>query len=111
MNSIAWDASDTHIGDRRSGVRSKVTERVIVNSGKPYRGGVLYDISTTGIAIEYLIEDGVIDEPLEDDEMVKLVLDGLSVFSGRVARIFEGGFAVRFDWDADLRQVIDKSTT
>jgi len=90
--------------ERRDSSRTKASRVISVNSGRPYRGGALRDISTSGIAVDYPAGTQAEDKPVEIGEMVKLILGGVSTFSGRVTRTFEGGFAIRFNWQLDIRK-------
>ena len=88
--------------ERRRRTRTEVTEVVDVNSGKPHRGGVLHDISSTGAAIYYCKNVEAIDAPLQIGDELRLTLSGVTVLPGRIARTFDGGYAVQFDWSMDV---------
>lgn len=87
--------------EMRQTVRRKVKPIVDVNQGVPNRGGHLRDISTTGAAIYYPPDRKAVDQPLELDEIVFLNV-GKTALPGRIVRMFENGFAVKFDWAIDF---------
>lgn len=90
-------------GEKRRAERTKASTVIDVNGGVPYRGGLVHDLSSTGVAVVY--PDGIapIDGPLNVGEPLNLVLGGVAKFPARVARIFDGGYAVRFDTTIDMR--------
>ena len=78
--------------------RHTVTDVIDVNGGTPNRGGVLKDISSSGAAIAYPAEHKAVDAPIELNERVRLNIRGRDNLQGNVVRIYDGGFAVRFNW-------------
>jgi len=93
--------------ERRHSERVAPANTISVDSGIPRRDGVLRDISTTGISVEYPSTAGPVNPDVEIGELVRLNVLGGAQFIGRVTRIFEGGFAMRFDNNFDTaRRVI-----
>jgi len=88
--------------DKRRRARTQVSEVIDINSGKPYRGGTLHDISSSGAAITYSPDADPIDTPLEVGEELKITVGGVTVLPARIARTFDGGYAVRFDWSMNI---------
>lgn len=85
--------------DRRVSARSRVIKEVRINGGIPFEGGRLRDISATGAAIEYPDNISAVGEPPEIGASIVLESDESSRWPGRVVRHFDGGYAVRFDWE------------
>lgn len=88
--------------DARRSPRSVVYGDVEVNGGSPYRGGKLHDMSVGGAAIIYPEGSEPQDGPVQVDDEILLVIRGSAHVPGRVARVFDGGFAVQFDWSLDI---------
>ncbi len=83
--------------DRRRHNRLRIHYDVKINNGRPYDGGNLYDLSDSGVAIMYPPKIAPVGTPLAIGQEQTLVIGGAVVFKGRIARIFEGGFATEFD--------------
>lgn len=90
--------------DQRIHPRSVVDGHIEVNGGVPYQGGVLRDMSVGGAAIVYPQNLDPKGEPIRIDDEVLLIVRGRAHMPGRVARTFDGGFAVRFDWSIDIER-------
>ena len=75
---------------------------VEVNGGAPCQGGKLLDMSVGGAAIVY--PEGVAqdDEAVSIDDEILLIIRGRAHMPGRVVRLFDGGFAVEFDWSINV---------
>ena len=75
---------------------------VDVNGGVPCQGGNLRDMSVGGAAIVY--PDGIEpeNEPVAIDDEIVLIIRGRAHLPGRVVRLFDGGFAVEFDWSINV---------
>tara|TARA_R110000772_G_scaffold264038_1_gene384277 strand:+ start:68871 stop:69188 length:318 start_codon:yes stop_codon:yes gene_type:complete len=90
--------------DSRKNPRSMVHGNVEVNGGGPYRGGKLHDMSVGGASIVYPQGSEPQDAPVRVDDEILLVIRGRAHVPGRVARVFDGGFAVEFDWSLDVER-------
>ncbi|MEQ9557418.1 MAG: PilZ domain-containing protein [Rhodospirillales bacterium] len=90
--------------DSRRSPRSVVHGNVEVNGGGPYRGGRLHDMSVGGASIIYPQGSQPQDDPVQVDDEILLVIRGRAHVPGRVARVFDGGFAVEFDWSLDVER-------
>lgn len=88
--------------EKRSTDRRTLTSVIGVNSGLPFGGGTLRDVSKTGVAVQYPDGTGAVDSHLKVAETVKLTVDGLFVIPARVARTFDNGFAVQLECDLDV---------
>ena len=93
--------------EKRRRVRARVHQVVEINEGIPYRGGLLYDISSSGAAIIYDRDTEPADEPLKAGEELDLNVAGVTTLPAFVARTFEGGYAVEFNWGVDLSAAFD----
>jgi len=90
--------------DSRKNPRSVVHGNVDVNGGDPYRGGKLHDMSVGGASIVYPEGSQPQDDPVRVNDEILLVIRGRAHVPGRVARVFDGGFAVEFDWSLDVER-------
>ena len=75
---------------------------VEVNGGMPFRGGRLRDISSSGAAVTYPTDTPTQDKPLKAGDELDLLVNGVTKLPGHVARTFDGGYAVEFNWGVDL---------
>lgn len=90
--------------DSRRNPRSVVHGNVKVNGGGPYRGGKLHDMSVGGASVLYPQGGEPQDDPVRINDEILLVIRGRAKVPGRVARVFDGGFAVEFDWSLDVER-------
>ncbi|MBT3661043.1 MAG: hypothetical protein HOB37_14925 [Rhodospirillaceae bacterium] len=88
--------------EKRGTDRHKLDNVIGVTGGVPFNGGVIHDVSKTGVAVQYPDGANAIDTPLELEERVKLTIDGLFIIPVRVARTFKNGFAVQLECDLDM---------
>jgi len=86
---------------RRRG-RQVVGTDVSVNGGVPFRGGQLHDISSSGAAVSYPTDSQPLDKPLQAGDELDLLVNGVTKLPAHVARTFDGGYAVEFNWGVDL---------
>lgn len=84
--------------EMRENTRDLVENNVAVNNGSPFHGGMLHDISHSGAAVMYPKEAVSIGEPVEIGQILNLRFQGRGNLPGRVSRLFEGGFATKFDF-------------
>jgi hypothetical protein len=88
--------------DMRSHPRTVVKEGVGVNGGKPYQGGMLYDMSIGGASVTYPKDINPADTPLVVGQTLMLVVgDGIR-FPAKIVRVFDGGFATQFDFSLTI---------
>jgi len=94
--------TDRH--DTRRHTRTLIQGVVDVNGGQPFRGGRLYDMSIGGAAIVYPSDLTSGENPLALNDEIVLVIKGRAHIPGRVVRLFDGGFAVQFDWTINAHE-------
>ncbi|MBT3559324.1 MAG: PilZ domain-containing protein [Rhodospirillales bacterium] len=82
--------------------RSVVRTDVEVNNGNAYLGGKLLNFSYGGAAITYPDKNDLKGNSLEVGQEMLLDLDGKVKFPARIVRIFDGGFAAKFDFSIEL---------
>jgi len=78
--------------------RDLVETEMTVNGGHPYGGGTLHDMSVGGAAVMYSEDAAPTSEPVVPGQVLFLNLPGLANMPARVARIFDGGYAAKFDF-------------
>ena len=88
--------------EARKHTRTLINGEVDVNGGIPPRGGRLYDMSIGGAAIVYPEAHSVNGQRVDVDDELVLVIKGRAQIPGRVVRLFDGGFAVEFDWSINV---------
>ena len=87
------DMEDDEKGnDKRRHPRIAVSKSVRATKDVKEYEGEIKDISASGAAL-------VVDAELDDEDLVALDIENMSQLSGRVARLFDDGFAVEFDMD------------
>ena len=91
--------------ETRNFERRRLSKIIAVNQGTPNRGGILLDLSLGGAAIVYPDDIEVDDSPLKIGEVLPLNLGGSTLLPSRLVRIFDGGFAIKFDFSLDTRSV------
>ena len=88
--------------EKRRRQRQAVVASIEINGGAPFRGGRLLDISSSGAAVSYPSGSPIRDKPLQLGDPLDLLVNGVTKLPGHVARTFDGGFAVEFNWGVDL---------
>lgn len=88
--------------EKRRRQRQAVSAMVQINGGMPFRGGKLRDISSSGAAVSYPADAHPTDKPLKTGDELDLLVNGVTKLPAHVARTFDGGFAVQFNWGIDL---------
>jgi len=87
--------------DMRKYKRNLVQTEVIVNDGVPYRGGMLRELSRGGALVIYPVGVPPEGEPLVVGQELLLSLAGKAKMPSRVVRVFDEGFASKFDFSLD----------
>jgi hypothetical protein len=82
--------------------REEIAHEIMVNDGCPYQGGTLQNMSIGGAAITYPPELGPASAPITVGQVVMLKLQGKTTMPSRVTRIFDGGFATKFDFSLPI---------
>lgn len=88
--------------EKRRRDRQPVDVNVDINGGVPFRGGKLRDISSSGAAVSYPADATPQDKPLKPGDELSLLVNGVTKLPAHVARTFDDGFAVEFNWGVDL---------
>ena len=88
--------------EKRRRQRHLVAASIEINGGAPFRGGRLLDISSSGAAVSYPSGSSPRDKPLRSGDPLDLLVNGVTKLPPHVARTFDGGFAVEFNWGIDL---------
>ena len=78
--------------------RDLVETEMTVNDGHPYAGGRLHDMSVGGAAVMYPEDTVPTGEPVVPGQILFLNLPGVAKMPARVARVFDGGYAAKFDF-------------
>jgi len=89
--------------DARNSERRRLSKIVAVNQGVPNRGGILRDLSLGGAAVVYPDDIEVDDTPLKIGEVLPMMFGNSAMIPSRLVRIFDGGFAIEFDFSLDAR--------
>ncbi len=95
--------ADPNSRESRNFERRRLSKIITVNQGVPNRGGILMDLSLGGAAIKYPDNVEVEDMPLKIGQVLPVDLGGASPIPSRLVRLFNGGFAIKFDFSLDVR--------
>lgn len=86
------------IDELRQHIRVLTIDDVDVSYGSKNNVGKLYDMSVGGAAVNYLGLVAPTGETLVVGQELILIIQGKVTMPGIVARIFDGGFATKFDF-------------
>ncbi len=100
---VELDMVDLSSRESRNFERRRLSKIIAVNQGVPSRGGILMDLSLGGAAIKYPDDVEMEDMPLKIGQVLPVDLGGRSPLPSRLVRIFDGGFAIEFDFSLDMR--------
>ena len=82
--------------EKREKERHPIEHEVIINSGIPYKGGRLSDISSNGARVEYLRQPNPTDTLIEISQELELRFGVKSGFVGNVVWQTKNGFGMKF---------------
>ena len=82
--------------DQRKHVRFCPVTEFRINDGRPFKGGILHDVSAGGAAISYPERARATTPPIQVGQELSLVVADCIVHRSRVVRIDKKGFACKF---------------
>ena len=88
------------VGERRLDARIPYRRPTRAKAAKVEVEAELLDISGSGAALQSSVV-------LDNDTFVELHIEGVGNMEGRVARSYDGGFAVKFEVGAEQRQRLE----
>lgn len=91
---------DKTCAEKREIERHLIDQKIKINSGEPYRGGRLHDISTKGAGVRYPRQPKSTDAPIDKAEILELCIEERGGFVGHVVWQTNEGFGMKFkkDW-------------
>lgn len=88
--------------DVRKNPRTPVSAQCDVDGETLLRGALLRDMSVAGAAVTFPEDKAPAVGAVRISDEVVLIVKGRAHIPGRVVRLFDGGFAVQFDWSIDV---------
>jgi len=76
--------------------RIRPDTRFKVNDGKPYMGGLLYDVSAGGATVSYPKETESTTSPIKVGQILTLIVADCIEYRITIVRISQAGFACKF---------------
>lgn len=85
----------------RDRIRVEFKNLVLTRVGEKFEGGVLANISSGGISVEFVYPPEGGEHGYQVGDSVELNIDGIGVIKGKIVRLIDKGIAVEFDMVAE----------
>lgn len=85
--------------ETRDRERIDLTKLAFAKDGKTAQGGVLHDISASGLSIQFVNPMGKVENPFHKDETLEILVDEIGSLKGTVIRSTEDSVAVKLNID------------
>lgn len=83
--------------ESRDRTRIDLTKLAFAKKGDVAHGGLLKDISASGLAIEFVYPLGKVENPFKIDDVVEIEIDEIGSLKGTVVRSLDKGIAIKLD--------------
>ncbi len=87
--------------ETRDRTRVDLTKLAFARKGDIAHGGLLKDISASGLAIEFVIPMGKVENPFKKSDAVEIEIDEIGSLKGKVVRTSDEGIAVQLEIDTE----------
>ncbi len=86
--------------EARDRARVDLTKLAFAKNGDIAHGGLLKDISASGVAIEFVYPMGKVENPFKEGDSVEIEIDEIGSLKGTITRSFDKGIAIRLNIDS-----------
>ncbi len=87
--------------ESRDRLRIDLTKLAFVKMGDKAHGGLVKDISASGLAIEFVLPMGKVDNPFKHGDYIEIEIDVVGSLKGTITRSYDKGIAVRLHIDTE----------
>ena len=85
--------------ETRDRARVDLGKLAFAKKGDIAHGGLLKDISASGVAIEFVYHTGKVENPFKNEDSVEIEIDEIGSLKGKIVRTFDKGIAIKLDID------------
>ena len=85
--------------ESRDRLRIDLTKLAFVKMGDKAHGGLVKDISASGLAIEFVLPMGKVENPFNHGDYVEIEIDEIGSLKGTISRSYDKGIALRLHID------------
>ena len=85
--------------ETRDRLRIDLSKLAFAKKGDKAHGGLLKDISASGLAIEFVYPLGKVVNPFKEGDSVEIEIDEIGSLKGKIVRSFDKGIAIGLDID------------
>ena len=85
--------------EARDRIRVDLSKLAFARKGDIAHGGLLKDISASGLAIEFVLPMGKVENPFKEGNSVEIEIDEIGSLKGKIVRSFDKGIAISLDID------------
>ena len=85
--------------EARDRTRVDLTKLAFAKKGDIAHGGLLKDISASGVAIEFVYPLGKVENPFKEGDSVEIEIDEIGSLKGKIVRSFDKGIAIKLGID------------
>ncbi len=86
--------------ETRDRARVDLGKLAFAKKGDIAHGGLLKDISASGVAIEFVYPTGKVENPFKNEDSVEIEIDEIGSLKGKIVRSFDKGIAIKLDIDS-----------
>ena len=86
--------------ETRDRARVDLGKLAFAKKGDIAHGGLLKDISASGVAIEFVYPTGKVENPFKNEDSVEIEIDEIGSLKGKIVRTFDKGIAIKLDIDS-----------
>ena len=93
--------------EARDRQRIDLSKLALAKMGDIAHGGLLKDISASGVAIEFVLPTGKVENPFNHGDYIEIEIDDIGSLKGTITRSYDKGIAVRLHIDSkDEKELI-----
>ena len=81
--------------ESRDRLRIDLTKLDFVKMGEKAHGGLMKNISARGLAIEFVLPMGKVENPFKHGDYVEIEIDEIGSLKGTISRSYDKGIAIR----------------
>ncbi len=83
--------------ESRDRLRIDLGKLAFAKMGDIAHGGLLKDISASGLAIEFVLPMGKVENPFKHGDYIEIEIDEIGSLKGTITRSYDKGIAIRLD--------------
>lgn len=87
--------------ETRDRIRVDLSKLALAKMGDIAHGGLLKDISASGVAIEFVLPMGKVENPFKHGDYIEIEIDEIGSLKGTITRSYDKGIAIKLHIDTE----------